>query len=207
MEKQQIAAMIDHTLLKATATSSEIEKLCAEEGLYFDRTDAVELNGKTVSSTAIREYLSSGDVALASGMLGRTYSVSAPVTHGRHIGSALGFHTINQQFEKSKALPRSGVYFTCTKTDGKLFPSVSNVGSRPTVGGHEYRLETYILDYDGDLYGKTPEVFFIKFRRDQMHFSDEEELARAVGADVEAAREFFATHNASGLSEKENGNE
>ena len=177
-----------------SGASGDVEllgKLCGREGLYFKAVDAVELDGETVSSTAIRALLSEGDAERASAMLARPYSVRAEVAHGRTLGKKLGFPTINQNFAPGAAVPRHGVYFTYTMADGVYMPSVSNVGSRPTVGGHVCRLETHILDCADDLYGKEVEVFFIKFRRSEETFSGEDELARAIASDVEAARRYF----------------
>ena len=112
-----------------------LESLCAEEHMEFSLIPPVISNGVTVSSTAIRERLAEGDVRRAAEMLGRDYSLCAEVSHGRTLGTKLGFPTINQSFNEELAVPRHGVYYTLTEIDGRLLPSVSNVGSRPTVGG------------------------------------------------------------------------
>lgn len=175
----------------ASGDVDTLRELCRKAGLSFVSVPPVELGGNIVSSTKIRELIANGDVIRAAEMLGRRYSVRAEVEHGRTLGAKIGFPTINQRFRSGKAMPRRGVYFTYTSIDGVLFPSISDVGSRPTVGGHAYRLETHILDCAADLYGKCVEVFFVKFRRPEMTFENEEALAEAIGEDVRAAREFF----------------
>ena len=176
----------------ASGNTEKLKELCEAAGMGCRVVPPVCLSGSTVSSSAIRERLAEGDVEGANGMLGRAYSVRSAVTHGRTLGSKLGFPTVNQSFSAGRALPRRGVYFTYTEADGRKMPSVSNVGSRPTVGGHELRLETHILDYEGDLYGDSPRVSFLKFRRPEKKFGSEKELAAAVADDAAAAREFFA---------------
>ena len=176
----------------AAGDTALLKDLCERLGLFFRCADPVSVDGVTVSSTEIRKRISDGDVELAAKMLGRPYSYSAPVDHGRALGAKFGFPTINQYFEDCRAVPRRGVYYTYTKLGEELLPSVSNVGSRPTVGGHVCRLETHILGYSGDLYGKSPEVYFIKFRRPETKFESEDQLIAAVEADKLAASEFFS---------------
>ena len=91
-------------------------------------------------------------------------------------------------------MPRHGVYFTLTRIGCRIFYSVSNVGSRPTVGGRACRLETHIIGFDKDLYGAEPTVSFVKFRRPEIAFDSEESLIEAIRADKEAAEEFFASY-------------
>ena len=176
----------------AAGDTALLETLCSEENLFFKAVPPVVSCGITVSSTAIRAFLAAGDVKRASEMLGRDFSLSTPVSHGRSLGTKLGFPTINQNFETGCAVPRHGVYFTVAEYDGKLMPSVSNVGSRPTVGGHVCRLETHILNCGENFYGKTVTVRFSEFRRDEVRFSSEDELVAAVKEDVEAAKEYFS---------------
>ncbi len=172
--------------------SAALVSLCKEAGMYFYVVPPVYVRGSTVSSSAIRALLSEGDMRGAAAMLGRPYSVCSEVTHGRTLGAKLGFPTINQNFIPGRAVPRRGVYFTYTAIGGAFMPSVSNVGSRPTVGGHVCRLETHILNRDIDLYGAAPEVFFVEFRRPELVFDGEDELTSAVKEDIAAAEKFFA---------------
>jgi len=169
-----------------------LSSLCRESGLTFKAVEPITFDGETVSSTRIRALLAEGNVDTAEKMLGRPYSVTGEVEHGRTLGYKFGFPTINQNFIGDKVVPRHGVYFTYTEIDGSLFPSVSNVGSRPTVGGHVCRLETHILNCSADLYGKTLTVYFAKFRRPEMTFKSEDELINAISEDKAAAANFFS---------------
>lgn len=176
-----------------------LSALCKKHGIAFSEAEPVSVGGEAVSSSAIRAAIAEGDVETAASMLGRPYSVRSEVTHGRTLGKTFGYPTINQNFKPGCVTPRHGVYYTCTKIGGRTYPSVSNVGSRPTVGGHVCRLETHIIGFEGDLYGQTPEVCFLKFRRPEEKFGDEEELVRAISKDLDGAKEFFSQ---SGFFEK-----
>ncbi|MBR6918438.1 MAG: riboflavin biosynthesis protein RibF [Clostridia bacterium] len=180
----------------ASGDSATLKTLCEKRGLSCFVVPPVTYDGDTVSSSAIRRSLEEGDVARASAMLGRRFSVTTPVAHGRTLGRTLGFPTVNQTFPAEKAILRRGVYFTVTNIDGALFPSVSNFGVRPTVGGHECRLETHIMGTDADLYGKTLTVSFLEFRRDETEFPNEASLVCAVSRDKDAAKEYFSSRKA-----------
>lgn len=175
----------------ASGDAETLSRLCEKYGVSFEIAPPVEYGGEPVSSTRIRDAVGRGDVAAARDMLGRRYSVEGVVEHGRTLGHKLGFPTVNIEFEKGLAVPRYGVYFTYTDVDGMLYPSVSNAGSRPTVGGHAARLETHILNYDGDLYGKSVRVEFIEFRRPETAFPSPDDLAAAIKEDKSAAEKFF----------------
>lgn len=175
----------------AAGDAGELEARAGEAGIVCRVVDEVALDGDAVSSTRIREALAAGDAATAARLLGEPYTVRGTVEHGRNLGHSLGFPTVNQNFAPGQAIPRHGVYYTTTKIDGRVYPSVSNVGSRPTVGGHACRIETHILGEDGDFYGKTLDVSLIEFRRDEVSFGSREELVRAIAEDKAACAEYF----------------
>lgn len=176
----------------AAGNSAMLERLCAENGIGCGITDRVEALGGTVSSTRIRALLAEGDVETANALLTYPYYLTAPILHGKALGRTLGFATINQAFGKRRALPASGIYYTKTTVDGKTYRSVSNVGTRPTVEQAEaVNLETHLLDFDGDLYGKIAKVAFYGRGRPERRFDSVEALTDAVLADCEKARKFF----------------
>lgn len=181
----------------ASGDAEELGRLCAERGLSFSAVPPVLWKGDAVSSTRIREAITSGGVDEAAKMLGRRFSVRGEVEHGRTLGRTLGFPTVNMEFAPGRATPRRGVYYTYTNIDGRLYPSVSNAGCRPTVGGKSYRLETHILDYAGDLYGRSLCVEFIKFRRPEQTFASFSELEDAIKLDRASAVEFFTKEDMS----------
>ena len=155
---------------------------------------AVSMNGKNVSSSAIREAVSRGDVESAEQMLGRPYSVSLTVEHGKKLGRKLGIPTVNQYFPSGRLRPLDGVYASYTELDRKIYPSVSNVGLNPTVyDGGKVRCETHIIGYCGDLYGRTVKVSFCKYLRGEQKFADIDELSAAMKRDTRIAEEYIRT--------------
>ena len=146
-------------------------------------------DGQVVSSTLVKELIASGNVARAARLLCRAYSVSGRVDHGRAFGRTIGFPTANIAFAPDAALPARGVYVTRSHVDGKVCFSVTNVGTRPTVGGSGMNAESHLLDFDGDLYGKVLTVEFLDRLRDEIHFSSIGALREQIGRDVASARE------------------
>ena len=146
--------------------------------------DIVKINGNTVSSTLIRSLLSSGDIKTANMLLGREFSFEAEVVHGAKLGRNLGFPTINQIYPASLAKLPYGVYATRTVfEDGKAYNSVSNFGVKPTVNGTDPILETHLLGFDGDCYGKILTVYFVDFIRKEQKFSSLDELKQQIERD------------------------
>lgn len=177
---------------RAAGDSALLARLCAENGIGCGITDRVEALGDAVSSTRIRALLAAGEIETANALLTYPYYLYAPVLHGKALGHTLGFATINQSFGAARALPAFGIYYTKTTVDGRTYRSVSNVGIRPTVEHTEnVNLETHILDFDGDLYGKTVKVEFFGRGREEKRFDSVETLRTAVLSDCEKARKFF----------------
>lgn len=141
-------------------------------------------------SSAIREALRSGDVASAAAMLGRAWSVSGPVLEGNRVGRTIGFPTANMTLGDLVA-PRQGVYATRAVVGGKTYGAVSNYGRRPTVGSDEPLLETYLFDFEGDLYAREIEVTFIAFLRDEKKFDGLDALKAQIAEDCTKAREIL----------------
>ncbi len=153
--------------------------------------DEVLINGETVSSTAIRRLLGSGEVERANQMLARPYAISAEVIHGKALGHKLGTPTLNQRFPSGMLIPRHGVYVTDCEIDGKIYRGVSNVGLRPTVENTEVaNCETYLLDFSGDLYGRTLRVAFRSFIRPEQTFDSLDALREQIARDVAYARSY-----------------
>jgi len=181
---------------RASGNAQTLEGYMKDRGYAFKMVEQVSKFDKTVSSTNIREYIDEGDFPSANAMLGRPFSISHKVVHGKNLGVKLGFPTINHIVESSdrQIIPSFGIYATQTLIDGKLYTSVTNVGTRPTVSSSGLvTIETHIIgDGDlGDLYGKNVKVQFFKKLRDEMRFSSKEELSRAIANDVESARNYF----------------
>ena len=152
----------------------------------------VALDGTTVSSTAIRSAVESGDMESAAKMLGRQFSIEGAVNHGRGVGNKLGFATLNQNFKSRHLVPAHGVYVSSCDIDGMLFPAVSNVGTHPTFGeGAEVVCETHIIGFCGDLYGKNVKTRLYKFLRPERKFDSPEQLTQVVMKNIEQAKQYF----------------
>lgn len=153
--------------------------------------EEITLEGETVSSTAIRRLLTDGNVERANRMLMRPYSICAEIVHGKSLGQKLGTPTINQRIPRGMLIPRHGVYVTDCEIDGKVWRGVSNVGVRPTVEStSSANCETYLLDFSGDLYGKTARISFRAFLRPERTFSSLEELKEQIERNISDARRY-----------------
>src|SRR5918998_2036947 len=140
-------------------------------GFHADEVPEVRLRGRRISSSRVRELLSEGSVNLARRMLGRPYGVEGPVVRGAERGHRLGFPTANLQ-PRNRVIPRRGVYVTATLIEGAWRRSVTNVGLRPTFGSeNEPSVETFVMNWGGDLYGDVVRVRFLHRLRDERRFA------------------------------------
>jgi riboflavin kinase/FMN adenylyltransferase len=149
----------------------------------------VKKRNLVVSSSLIRERLRQGDIETANLLLGRPYEIIGTVVKGKSRGKILGFPTANIQPVNDIAPP--GVFVSTTEIGSKIFPSITNVGTKPTFGGQEKMIESYIIDYYHDLYGKSLRVLFLKKIRDEKKFESYEALSIQIKKDLDRAREFF----------------
>ena len=151
---------------------------------------AVTVDDTTVSSTVIRSAVEAGDLALASRMLGREFSVMGTVAEGKKLGRTLGFPTANLRPE-SEQLPPNGVYAVRVACGGKSLGGVANIGIRPTVSPQatEPVLEVHLFDFSGDLYGQDLEVSLLRFLRPEQKFPSLDALRNQIAADISAARD------------------
>ena len=159
--------------------------LCEAAGVQYEVIPPVKVNGVQVSSTLIREKLSEGDLKWVSLLLGRRYSFSYIVQPDKQVARTIGYPTINQQIPAGVALPKFGVYASESLIKGERWPSITNVGKRPTVHGRTVTAETHIFDFEGELYGEQIEVELTKFVREEKKFDSVEELRRQIIADME----------------------
>jgi len=166
---------------------------CAELGLGCDIIPKVEYDGITVSSTYIRTLVERGDVERAAEFLGHRHCLSQTVTHGRRIGRTIGIPTVNFSVPAHVSVPGHGVYISRVHLpDGASCPGVTNVGTRPTVSSDgTVSVETFLLDYDGDLYGQRLRVDFCRRLRDEHRFASLEELKEQIHRDITTARAYF----------------
>lgn len=176
----------------ASGNVDTLRRLCAEREIKLNVVSPVDYLNEPVSSTRIRKAVSEGQMAAVTKMLGRYYSYDFEVKHGDERGRILGSPTINQFFMKDFQVPEFGVYASVTVIDGKSYPSVTNIGVRPTIEGiSEKRSETNIIGFQGDLYGKHPEVFIVEKIRGELKFNSLEELSSQIAKDRQASQEIL----------------
>lgn len=160
-------------------------------GFLADEVPELRLRGRRVSSSRIRELLQQGRVNLARRMLGRPYGVEGMVVRGDERGAQLGFPTANLH-PQNRVIPRRGVYVTATLIDGQWRRSVTNIGNRPTFGSdNQSSVETYVMNWSGNLYGDVLRVRFLHRLRDEKKFTSVDELKAQIERDTERAHDYF----------------
>ena len=169
---------------------------CAQLGLGCDIIPKVEIGGITVSSTYIRRLVELGQVERAALFLGHPHVLSQEVRHGHRIGRTIGVPTVNLTAPPHVLVPSHGVYAARVfLPDGTSHPAVTNVGTRPTVNnGTNVTVESWLLDFEGDLYGQTVRVEFHHRLRDEIRFDSLDALKAQIAADAAATRAYFAEH-------------
>ena len=169
-----------------------LEELSSEFGYELVVIEDLKFRDRRISSTYIKEALADGKMELANHLLGTPYTIFGKVIHGRKIGRTLGFPTINTIPNKSKILPPNGVYISLTSVNGKDLPGITNLGQNPTVGKSKVkRAETFLFDFDEDLYGALIKVHLISKIRDEKKFDSVELLKEQVNKDIIIGREYF----------------
>lgn len=170
--------------------STVLSDICSHFGCKAITKKPVMYEGSAISSSRIRADLQSGNILSVNDMLGRSYGYSLEVVHGRQLGRKIGAPTINQVFPENFCLPKFGVYVSEVKIDGRGYRGITNIGVKPTVGSDRPVSETWILDYSGDLYGKTVDIRLLSFIRAEMKFSSVEELKKQIIEDGKAAAKY-----------------
>lgn len=176
----------------------ELSRLCDEYGVKLCISNQVDLGGIPVSSTRIRLAVEQGDLPLANSMLGRPFSYRAPVVSGYRRGHLIGAPTINQHFDSNFVKPKKGVYASFTTLNGVDYPSVTNIGLRPSFENEDFRSETCIIGFSGNLYGESVEVSLLKYIRDEKKFDSVEALGKQISADAVTAEEIFKNRGENG---------
>ncbi len=169
-----------------------LTEYCRENGLGCDIIDPVVVDGITVSSTYIRTLLEAGDMPRAERFMGHPHILTDVVRQGKRLGRKLGAPTVNMQFAPGVLVPRRGVYAVRAVLAEGAAIAVTNIGVRPTVDSDStVTVESHLLDFSGNLYGRLVRLEFVRFLRDEMHFSSLEELSAQIAADGERARQIM----------------
>lgn len=187
MQTRFLAAGSDLSFGAGGAGNTEfLQKLGPELGFQVKTIAKVCLDGREVSSTYVRSCVEKGEMELAEKLLGMPYPVSGVVVKGNQLGRNLGFPTVNLLPSESKLMPPNGVYFSQVRHRGRLYRAISNVGYKPTVTEeHVMGIESYLYDFEGDIYGEPIEVYLLRFSRPEQRFESVEALRRQLEKDIE----------------------
>ncbi len=176
---------------RGKGTAALLGRYCREQQLPWAVVPEQILEGIRISSTYIRQQLETGDMATAVKFLGHPHLLTGTVVHGRALGRKLGIPTANLQLPEGLAVPKFGVYVCSCAIDGITYPAVTNIGTRPTVEGHHITVEPWILDYEGNLYGREITLQFHYFLRAERKFESLEALQAEIRKNAEEAREYL----------------
>ena len=176
---------------RGEGNAEKLRQFCRERKLPCVIVPEQNLDGVRISSSYIRKQIGEGDMATAVRFLGHGHMLTGTVVTGRRLGRSLGFPTANIELPQGVIVPRHGVYACRAYVGEKRYMAVCNVGNRPTVQGHQVRTETWLLDFDGDLYGQSVTLEFMYFLRPEQRFESLDALKKAVLCDAENTRKFF----------------
>ncbi len=197
IEKFNVTVLIlgyDHRIGKDQGqTQEDIIKIANNMGIETFLVDKFEDSNTTISSTKIREAISNGCPEAANKMLGYSYSLEGAVVEGKRLGRTLGFPTANMKlYEPIKVLPGDGVYAVWATCQNKTYMGITNIGTRPTIAlNNERTIETYILDFEEDIYGLSLKIEIVKKLRDELTFSNLEELIAQMNLDKIVVRNLL----------------
>ena len=200
LEKLRMKEIIighDHAFGKdRSGNFSLLQRLGRERGFIVDSLPPLVVEGDIVSSTKIRHSLLQGDAKAAAAMLGRPYSISGLVIHGDGRGTGLGFPTINlRPYSQYKLVPRAGIYASRTYLGGKPYASVTYIGTRSTFNQTDRVIETYIINFEGQLYGQEVKIEFVAFIRDDAKFTASSELIDQIKNDIKISVELLSSQS------------
>ena len=176
---------------RGEGTSEKLREFCVAHNFSCKIVPEQSLEGRRISSTHIRSLLEDGQVETAACFLGHPHILSGEVTTGRQLGRTIGIPTANIPIPEGVIIPKRGVYACLAEAEGKKYPTVTNVGSRPTVGGHEVRAESWLLDFSGDLYGKQLTLEFFTFLRPEVRFDSLDALKAQISLDAQRVRQLL----------------
>ena len=174
--------------------SALLRRLGTRHGFTVEVAPTLLRGGEPISSSRIRRLVLLGQVRAAAQLLGRDYFIRATVEHGAKRGRQLGFPTANMRVEPNKLIPPNAIYASRVDVDGQTNKGATSIGFRPTFGGNTLTVEVFILDFDGDLYGKLITLWFIQRLRAEKRFATVPALQQQMARDVENARRIL-THS------------
>lgn len=176
---------------RGEGTAALLADFCKERGLLWAVVPAQTVDGIRVSSTYIRQLLEDGEMEQAVRFLGHPHCLSGEVVSGRGLGHTIGIPTANLTLPEGVVCPKYGVYACKAVVDGREYTAVTNIGNRPTVGGHHTTVEAWLLDFDGDLYGKKLTLLLYAFLRPEQKFGSLTQLQAEIRKNAEQTRKLL----------------
>ena len=178
---------------KRSGDTGVLRDLQHRYGFSLDVIEKERYMDREISSTYVREALSSGDMELVRALLGRSYTVEGTVVRGRHMGTGMGMPTANLVPPEEKMLPPNGVYFSETLMDGEKYRSVTNIGYKPTIGETFKGVETYMfgINTKDELYGREIRVSLLHYLRPEIRFDSIDDLKQQIRTDIRSGKEYF----------------
>ncbi len=170
---------------KASGDSKYLTELGEKYNIEVIVLSPVYKDHEIISSSRIRELIGNGNITDVSNILGRPYSIIGKVIPGKNRGNKLGFPTANIEPIDNYVIPKNGVYITYTIIDDKIYISATNIGYNPTFNEDILKIETHILDFNENIYGKTLEIQFLDFLRDDIKFENKEDLIKQMEIDIQ----------------------
>lgn len=166
-----------------------LKNLSSKYGYSVICVETVKEDGETVSSEIIRSALNNGLIKKANKLLGHPFTMFGEIVHGKALGRTVGMPTANLSVPENKLIPKHGVYATMSNIDKKLVKGLTNIGLRPSVDNNEYiTIETFLLDFSEDIYGKKIALEILSFIRDIKKFKNIDEVKKQVEKDIEIVR-------------------
>lgn len=180
-----------HFGFRGQGSSETLQAFCQERQLPCIIVPEQTVDGIRVSSTYIRQQLETGDMATAVKFLGHPHFLTGTVVPGKQLGRRLGIPTANLHLPQGLTVPKFGVYACLCRIDGTAYPAVTNIGIRPTVSGTGITVEPWILDYSGDLYGRSITLEFHYFLRPEQKFHSLDDLKAEIHRNAEETRRYL----------------
>ena len=174
-----------------SGTAKKLEAFCRSRDLAYAVVAQQMLDGTRISSSHIRTLLEAGNMEAAAKFLGHPHVLTGQVVSGRKLGRTLGIPTANLSLPEGVVKLPFGVYACKAETGGNTYTAVTNIGNRPTVGGHRVTVEPWLLDFTGDLYGKELTLCFCAFLRPERKFPNLDALKKEIQKNAEECRKFF----------------
>lgn len=176
---------------KNSGDVNTLEELCESHNIELKVIDPYIMDGFIVSSSVIRKLISTGDICEAQKLLPFKYYLEGTVVKGKQLGRTIGFPTANLDFDTKYVIPEIGVYYTNVLVDGLVYKGITSVGNNPTVeDGNALTIETYLLDFDSDIYGRNIEVYFLSKMREEKKFKSLNDLKSQLIYDKNCAKKM-----------------